>query len=169
MTKKTAMVLGAALVVAGGAALAVGGSPPRDLEQLTEASERAGEESKTITANLERIAANLEEGASLPSDTKEIRALTDEQHGSLARLAELLEGQLAALGAGTQTLEDTEDTTGSLARLSSVQARILQRAVEALGDLRDYASDAARASAAVERAARYGAELAEDSQRAFGR
>src|SRR3990170_1178959 len=83
IARKSAAIAGAVLIATGGAALALSGSGPHDLELLTDASERAGDESAAITANLERIAANLEEGASLPSTTQEIRALIDEQHDSL--------------------------------------------------------------------------------------
>lgn len=169
VNKRIVIAAAAALIAATGTFFALRGSAPGDLERLTDASERAGEESEEITANLERIAANLAQGASLPADTEEIRALTDEQEDSLERLAALLEDQLAALGAGTRALEGTEDTTGDLARLSRAQARILKRTVAALKDLRDYSSNASRASADLARAARYGARLAEDSRKAFSR
>lgn len=168
MTKQILIAAVAALIAGAGIFLTLGGpEPPRDLERLTDAADTAGERSATITANLERIAENLAEGASLPGDTEEIRSLTDKQRDSLKRLAVLLEEQLEALAASTGALEGTQETTSDLARLSKKQVRILRRTVEALEDLRDHAALAARASAKVDTAARYGARLAEASQKAF--
>ncbi|MBK5228688.1 MAG: hypothetical protein JJE05_09290 [Actinobacteria bacterium] len=168
MTKRILIAALAALIAGTGIFLALGGpEPPRDLERLTEASEAAGDRSATITANLERIAENLAEGASLPGDTEEIRSLTDKQRDSLKRLAVLLEEQLEALAASTGALAGTQETTSDLARLSKEQVRILRRTVAALQELRDHAARAAAASAKVDTAARYGARLAEDSQKAF--
>ena len=168
MTKRIVIAATAGLIAGTGIYLALGGpEPPRDLERLTDASEVAGERSATITANLERIAENLAEGATLTGDTEEIRSLTEKQRDSLKRLAALLEEQLEALAASTGALEGTQETTSDLARLSKKQARILKRTVEALEELRDHAASAATASANVDTAARYGARLAEDSQKAF--
>lgn len=167
MTKRTRWIAVLALLAVGGTLVVLKLGAPGDLERLNDASETAGQESETITANLERIADNLAEGMSLSGDTSEIRELTEEQQASLKRLAALLKEQLAALGASAEALEGAEETTSALAQLSRAQARILRRTVQALQDLRGYAGAAAEASAEVDEAARYGARLAEDSERAF--
>lgn len=168
MAKRIVIAATAALIAGTGIFLTFGGpEPPRDLGRLTDASEVAGDQSAKITANLERIAENLAEGASLPGDTEEIHSLTEKQRDSLKRLAALLEDQLEALAGSTSALEDTQETTNDLAELSKEQVRILRRTVAALEELRDHAARGAAASAKVDTAARYGARLAEDSQKAF--
>ncbi len=169
MSRRNLLVVSfAALAIAAGVVSVMTLRPPKDLADLQASADRASEGSERITENLQRLADNLEAGASLPGDTEAIHALTIKQQDSLERLADLLEQQLDSIAASAQALEDTQTSTDELAELSEAQAAILQRAVAALEDLKSFAASAARLSAEVATSARYGARLAIDSQEAFG-
>ena len=158
----------AALAVGGGAlAIAARRAPGEDLERLEHAQSDARGRSAGIAANLERIAANLAEARGLTEKSDEIHGLTVRQQRSLERLASLLRRQLAQLERSAQTLETTRGSAGELLRISDRQARAVAEAVAALRELEVFARHAGEVSDEVAVRARYGARLAEDSEKSF--
>ncbi|HWL65830.1 MAG TPA: hypothetical protein VNP73_07640 [Actinomycetota bacterium] len=140
----------------------------QDLERVQSAGERAGDAGQRIIENLERIEANLKEGAGLSDKTGEIHELTTKQRESLERLATLLRGQLQTLRSTKESLEGARRSASDLKRLGREQLVILRRTVAAVRSLRSDAEFATRTSGELSQLALYGARLAEDSQRRFG-
>jgi flagellar basal body-associated protein FliL len=165
-----AVVIVAGLASAGTAAFVLANRESQELAQL----ERAEEErtaldraSDALTANLEQITENLEQGEGLASTTAEIRELTKAQQASLEKLAGYLRAQLRIVRRTIETLERSTAPAARLAELSDRQADVVERAVAALRDLERFVVSASNLSAELSTQARYGARLAEDSRKAF--
>ena len=157
-------------VAAGGLVLASMGEAPDeldDLERASEAGDRAQSESAEITEDLERIAENLRAGSGLPEQSDEIHELTSRQRRSLKKLAGILRSQLDALRKTSESLSGTRSAVTGIARLGERQRELLQRALESLQRLEDFAQEASASSARFAWRAMYGARLAEDSQESF--
>ena len=164
-------VIAAVVAVAVGAAVlaSVSGTPDQvgDLERASEAGDRAQSESAEITEDLEQIAENLRAGSGLPEQSDEIHELTSRQRRSLKKLAGILRSQLAALRKTSESLSGTRSAVTGIARLGQEQRELLQRALDALHRLEDFAEEASDKSARFAWRAMYGARLAEDSQESF--
>lgn len=169
MTSKT--IAAAMLAVAAGAAVALVARPPAllgDLDRLERAQQHAQRASAAITRDLGTIAANLRLGAGLSRRSAHIRALTARQRASLQELAVLLRTQKSSLAGARSALGAARRHSKGLAALTRRGRALLARTLVALRDLALQARAAATDSAALERAARYGARLAEDSAEGFG-
>jgi hypothetical protein len=161
----------AALVAVTAVAVALArSSPPRaldDLERAERAGQSAQEQSARIIASLRDIARNLEAGTKLSEQSDEIHALTDRQRRSLEDLIAVLRDQLESLGQARQTLEGTGRAASGVARLGARQAALVERGVDALRRIKEFARGSTAISARLARRALYGARLAEDSRRRF--
>ncbi|MGH2734766.1 MAG: hypothetical protein ACRDKZ_04230 [Actinomycetota bacterium] len=162
----------AAVVVVGAlvaGAVALRPEPPEDLERLERAGDRAGESSEDIAVNLQELADNLDQAAGLTETSGEISELTHRQQRSLEDVAALLRDQLDHLDRSARILEESRSSAAQLLEIGARQRRLVADAVKALHRLESFARRAGAVSADVATSARYGARLAEDSQRSFGR
>lgn len=166
---RAALAAVAALAVGAGAWALWGPqpSPPRDLSRLESSGRRTDAATEEIIDNLRAIAAHLRRGEGLARTSGEIRSLTDRQRRSLQELAALLRAQVHYLERSRRSVGSARRMTSGLVRLSARRARALRAAVAALEELEAFARRAGRVSRSVARRARYGARLAEDSQRRF--
>jgi hypothetical protein len=137
------------------------------LSRAQEAGEEARSNQERIEATLREIASNLSGAGDLGSSSAEIRALTQRQRDSLARLARLLEDQLEALARASGSVSRAGASTAALSRLGAIQTQRLKRALAALRLIRALARDASAQSARLAQNTRYGARLARDSYRNF--
>jgi hypothetical protein len=171
LTRRGWLALGAVMLVIAALFLLVRRSEPalEDIQRATERGEVAASRSERIEKSLEEIARNLRSGSELTERSDEIEELTTEQRRSLETLVDLLQAQLDTIERGSEFVEETEESTETLLRLSGEQAEKLEESVFVLRDLRDFARLAGARSADLARSALYGARLAEDSQRAFER
>ena len=160
------------LAVASLVVLNLRGEPPEEVEQLeraSEAGERAQSTSAEIVENLEAIAAHLEAGRNFPEQSAEIQSLTRRQEQSLRELAGILQSQLKSLRETQESLSGTRAAVTGVAELGAEQQALLERALAALERIESFAQRASERAADFAWRARYGARLAEDSQRSFSR
>jgi hypothetical protein len=138
-----------------------------DLERAQESGEIAATRSDRIRKSLDEIAENLHAGAGLSSSGDKIGDLTAEQRRSMRDLVAVLETQLEVLDRSSSLVDETTESTESLADISATQAGNLEETIAVLRDIEDLAAEASSRSADLTRQATYGARLAEDSEEAF--
>jgi hypothetical protein len=138
-----------------------------DLERAEERGEVASTRSDRIRKSLDEIASNLKAGAGLSSSGDKIGELTTEQRRSMHDLVEVLENQLDVLDRSSALVDETTESTKSLADISETQAGNLEETIAVLRNIEDLAAEASARSADLTRQATYGARLAEDSEEAF--
>jgi hypothetical protein len=138
-----------------------------DLERAQESGAVAANRSDRIRKSLDEIAENLEEGAGLSRSGDRIEELTTEQRRSLRDLIGVLETQLEVLDRSSALVNETTESTESLADISERQAENISETLGVLRDIEDLAAEASANSADLTRQATYGARLAEDSEEAF--